>query len=143
MPFRAAQRHSDRRTAVGVPDDGGRPVGACQVPVAPGQEGQQDRDELAAGLTEPVLVPLARARLTVGGPLEQAVLGQAGEPARQDVAGDAQVVRQLVEAADAVGDVAQHQQRPPVPDERERPGDRARFAVVSGVLPHAGHSTPC
>src|SRR6185437_792793 len=137
----AGQRDPDPGAAVGVPHDGRRALRAREVAVAPVHEREQDRDQLAPGPAEPVLVPLARARLTVGGALDQAGLGQPGEPVRQHVPRDAEVAGQLVEAADAVGHVAQHEQRPAVADKSERPGDRAGVAVVRAIRPHDRHRT--
>jgi DNA-binding NarL/FixJ family response regulator len=141
VPVRAGQRDLDRGAAVRVAHHRRRSLGPGEVPVAPGHEREQDRDQFTAGRGQPVRVALARAGLPVGGALHQAGLRQAGEPGGQDVPRDAKVARQLIEPADAVDDVPQHQQRPPVADEGERPGDGAGVAVVRGIRPHDGYRT--
>jgi hypothetical protein len=139
MPLVAGQRDPDRAAATGVPHHGRRPLRAGEVTVAPRHERHQDRHQLATRLAEPVLVPLPRTGLAVGGALDETRLRQPGEPAGQDVARDPEMPGELVEAPDAVGHVAQHEQRPPVADQGERPGDRAGTAVVRAIRPHVRH----
>jgi hypothetical protein len=62
--------------------------------------------------------------------LREDVLGdQLPQAVRQDVARDAQVVAEVREAADAEERLADDEERPPVPDEVEGAGDRARHRV--------------
>ena len=83
--------------------------------VAPAHEGDEGGGEVAALGGEPVLV--ADRALLVGDPLEDAGVDQLVEAVGEDVAGDAEVVAEVAEAADAPERVAQDQQRPPVADE--------------------------
>src|SRR6185437_3789946 len=96
MALLAGQRDPDPGAAVGGPHYGRRALRAREVTVTPVHEREQDRNQFAPGPAEPVLVPLARARLTVGGALDQAGPRQPGEPVRQHVPRDAQVAGQLV-----------------------------------------------
>src|SRR5215472_8146067 len=91
MSFLAGHRDLDSRAAAGMPRHGRRPLGAGEVAIAPGHDREQDRDQLAPRAAEPVLVPLAFAGLAVRAALDEASLGQRGEPAGQNVARDSQV----------------------------------------------------
>jgi hypothetical protein len=101
---------------------------------------EQGGDQVEALLGEPVLVALG-ARLVDAG-LQQTLGHQRVEPVRENVGRDSQVLLELAEAAKTVGDVAEDEGRPPLTDEVERAGDRARVAVEAGPL-HAGESIAC
>jgi len=108
MPRVAQQRGPDRRTAVTVLESGRRPGWPGEVPVPPPSEGHHDRAQVKAGAGEAVLMPGPVAGLAVGDALGQAVFGQPGQPAGEHVAGDAEMVGEVIEAADAVEQVPQH-----------------------------------
>jgi hypothetical protein len=91
------------------------------VPVAPPREGHHDRAQVKASAGEAVLVPGSVTGLAIGHALGQAVFGQPGQPVRQHVAGDSQVASEVVEAADAIEQVSQHQEGPRLADDLQRP----------------------
>ena len=112
-----------------VADQHRRPVGLGEVAVAPVQHRDHHRPEVEALLGEEVLV--ARRALLVGALLEDALVDQQREAGGEDVAGDAEVLLDLVEAAAAVEDVADHEQRPALAEDLEGPGDRADLVVLA------------
>ena len=93
----------------------------------------QHRPEVQALLGEPVLEVLAALDPRL---LEHPALDEALQPRREDVAGDAEVVLHLVEAADAEEDLAQDQHGPALADDLERASQRADLIVVC-VLQHS------
>jgi hypothetical protein len=129
MPRVAQQRGPDRRTAVTVLESGRRPSWPGEVPVAPSCERHHDRAQVKAGAGEAVLVPSPAAGLAVGDALGQAGFGQPGQPAGEHVAGDAEVVGEVIEATDAIEQVPQHKQRPRLADQLQRPCQGACPAV--------------
>jgi hypothetical protein len=92
------QRGPDRRAAVAMLEPGRRPGRPGEVPVAPSGERHHDRAQVKPGAGEAVLVPGPVAWLAVGDALGQAGFGQPGQPVRQYVAGDAEVIGEVVEA---------------------------------------------
>jgi hypothetical protein len=70
-------------------------------------------------VARPVAVP-------VGDLHEHAGIDEAAQSRRQDVVSDAEVLLEPVEAGDAVGRVAQDEQRPAVAEQVSGPADRAR-----------------
>src|SRR6266568_6602702 len=58
--------------------------------------------------------------------LDEAVIDERVQAGSQDVPRDAQMVMDLLEPVPAEADVPQHEQRPPLPDDLECPGQRAR-----------------
>src|SRR6266852_3659627 len=103
----------------------------AQVFVAPlAKRGQRDV-EVETLLRQLVLVPLRT--LAVEDALEHAFVDQTVEPVSQNVAGDAQALLQLVEAAQAEQYVADDQQRPALADNLEGSRDRTILAFVVTV----------
>jgi hypothetical protein len=100
--------------------------------IAPAHQGGEHRIEVDAHLGEPVLVAIRR--LLVAVLLEHAPLDQRREPVGEDVACDAEVALDLLEAAQAHEDVAQDQGGPPLADDVEGAGDRARQVAHAGAL---------
>src|SRR5581483_4644414 len=84
--------------------------------------------ELASPAGQPVLEPLRP--LAVPHPAQDARLDEPVQAVGQHVAGDAEALLELAEPPDPEEDVADDQQRPPLPDELERPGDRAVLPFV-------------
>src|SRR5215472_13861859 len=104
-----------------VPQEQRRALGSGQVLIAPAERGEDDVVEVAAAVGEAVLVPVGP--LVVDRAVEHAGLDQALEAAGQEVAGDAQVSRQLREPAHAEERLAQDQEGPAVADHRHGPFD--------------------
>jgi hypothetical protein len=72
--------------------------------------------------------------LLVAAALDHPLIDECVQPCLEDVAGDADVVMDLVEAIPAEADVPQDQQRPPLADDLECPGQRAgQFGKVGSV----------
>ena len=92
------------------------------------EQGDQGRPEVEALLGQEVLV--AGRAFLVGAALEDVLVDQPLEAGREDVAGDAEGLLDLVEAAVAVHHVADDQQRPALADHLQRLGDRADLARV-------------
>ena len=74
--------------------------------------------------------------LAVSDPLENALLDEPVETVGKHVAGDAETLLELVEAAKAEESVADDQQRPALADDLESAGDRALLPFVV-ALEHA------
>ena len=121
----AAQVHLDGRPAVAVDELDRGAVGVGEVAVAPGRDRDQHREQREALLGEPVLVALALAGLAVGLPAQHVLLDEQGEPVRQHLAGDAGVAAHVVEAADAVEHLAQHDEGPPLAEDLHGAADGA------------------
>jgi hypothetical protein len=83
-------------------------------------EGDEDRPKGAALVAEDIVI--ATAGIVVGMSLEHTMLDQCLEPSRQDVAGDAETLVELLEPGHAEEGVANDQQSPPLPDDFERAG---------------------
>lgn len=109
-----------------------RALGAGPVGVSPVQHREDDGPQVAARVGEPVLVTLPVPGLAIGDADDDALSDEAGEPAGEHVACDAQVCGEVVEPADAVEQVAQHQHRPPVADDGRGPGHRPPIATTLG-----------
>src|SRR6185437_3872267 len=107
---------------VAVDDLERRPV-LGGVLVTPGEQGEHHRLQVAALLGEDVLEALRV--LAVAAALDDALLGQRGEPRAEHVGGDPERALELVEAAAPEEEVAQDQDRPALPEEGERFRDRA------------------
>src|SRR5207247_3955754 len=82
----------------------------------------------AALVGEPVLEALGP--LAVADPLQDSFLDEPVEPIGEDVAGDAEALLELLEAAQAQEAVADDQERPALADDLERAGDGAVLALV-------------
>ncbi|HEY1666633.1 MAG TPA: MFS transporter [Trebonia sp.] len=114
----------------------------------------QEREDVGAGTSQPVLLPLA-AVVAVGDLRHEAGFDQPAEAGRQDVVGDAQVGLEFLEPGHAHGRVPQDQQCPAVAENVGGPPDRAGrrlrrldggiglsgFAVASAVGGAAGNFT--
>jgi hypothetical protein len=98
------------------------------VAVAPLHQRDQHRPEVYALVGEPVLEALGA--LLVGALLEDPLVDEAPQAVGQDVARDAEVILEVVEAPHAEEGVADDQHRPAVPDPLQRAGDRADLLVV-------------
>jgi acyl-CoA thioesterase len=104
-----------------------------------------EKEWLIAGTEDPLITPLAQRRhhrpegaafvgeevvvtpacVVIGNPFEDACVDECVEAGCQDVAGDAEAVDEVVEAADAEEAVAQDQQGPPFANDLQRLGDGA------------------
>ena len=127
-PSRIGSRHASQTVervelgAAGVLEDHG--LGArVDVAVAPLLELEQDRVQLLARLGQQVLV--ARRALGVEAALDDARLLELAQPAGEHVARGAGAVEELGEARAAVADLAHHEQRVALADERQGIRDRA------------------
>ena len=72
--------------------------------------------------------------LLVAAAVQHSVLDQGVEPCLEDVAGDAEVVMDRLEAVPAEADVPQHQQCPPLADDLQGPGQRAGKCGEVGLV---------
>ena len=103
-----------------------------EVLVAPGEQRDQHRAEIAAARGQHIFV--ARRMLAVAPALQQPGLDQRIEPPRQHVGGDAEALLELIEARQAVQGVAQDEDAPPLAHPLEAAGDRARHVVEALAL---------
>src|SRR5215831_491737 len=108
--------------APAVPDEDGRAVWRG-VLVAPLPQAGQHRPQVTAFAGEPVVV--ARRVLAVGHLHQDAGVHQLGQALVEHVAGDAEPVLELVEAADSEEGVPQDQHRPPFAGDLQALRDRA------------------
>jgi hypothetical protein len=125
VPGRAGQLQRYRLAAVAVPQQdlgAGRPD---RVLVAPLDHRHQYRVEVQALLGEPVLGPAPLAALLVGDLAQQALVHQPGQAMAEHLAGHAGAALHVVEAADAVEGLAQHQERRPLTEDPHGGADRA------------------
>jgi hypothetical protein len=118
----------DRAAAAAVFEQHHRPGRQARVAVAPLHQRDDRRPQVQTLLGEAVFV--ARRTLLVDALLEHALLLQARQAGLQHVARDAQVLLDLVEAAQAEEDVAHDQKRPALADHLQRARDAAHLAVV-------------
>jgi hypothetical protein len=91
------------------------------VPIAPAQQLDDHRPQIEPLGRQPVFV--AHRPLLVGDLFENPLGHEAIEARGEHVAGDAEALLHLVEAPPAEEYVAQHEDRPALADELERPGD--------------------
>src|SRR6266542_1960046 len=91
--------------------------------VSPGDQCHQRRHEVDGLGCRQVFVAVWMLLVAVA--LDHALIDEGVQPCLEDVAGDADVVVDLVEAIPAEADVPQDQQRPPLADDLECPGQRA------------------
>ena len=101
----------------------------AEVTVSPAHQGDQSGGEVEAPGGQAVLVPDGPD--VVGAAFEHAVVDQLLEPVGEDVASDAEVAMQVLEATDAAERVTQDQERPAVADDLEGAGDGA------GIIRHS------
>ena len=127
--FSQLPRSSTRPLAALVADQHRRARRLGEVAVAPVQHRDHHRPQVEALLGQEVLV--AGRALLVGALFEDALLDQQRQPGGEDVAGHAEVLLDLVEAAAAVEDVADHEQGPALAQHLERAGDRADLVVLA------------
>ena len=106
-----------------------RPLTLELVAVAPLEQRHEDGPQVGALLGEPVLT--AQRALLVRPLHQDPFLDEPLEPRLQDVAGDPEVLLQLLEAPDPQEDVADDEQRPPLAHHLER---RRHRAVLVGVV---------
>jgi hypothetical protein len=119
--------------ALAVRDDQRRPGLAREMSVAPLEQADQHRIQLAPGIGQAVLEPLGA--LLVATTLEDAVVNQRLQPIGQHVPRDRQAGGELLEATLAVEGVAQDEQRPALADDVER----ARHGAVQIGELYASH----
>ena len=120
-----------RHAGLGIDQQHARALGR-EVLVAPGQERDDHRAEIAAACGKHIFVP--RRMLAVAPPLHELRLDQRVETARQHGGGDAQALLELVEAREAMQRVAQDQDAPPLADALQAAGDRAGHVAEALVL---------
>jgi hypothetical protein len=95
--------------AGGVVEDDGGAVATDRPAVAPGGDGEEDVAELPAFVREEVVV--ADGLVGVWAAFDDAVVEEMVEPLGEDLAGDAEVALELVEAADADEEVSKDERR--------------------------------
>ena len=122
--------------ALAVVANKGGAVLAGQVFVAPLGQMYDHRVEFLAHGGEPVF--MAQGALLVGHLVEHAALGELAQSVAEHMAGDAQALLEIIEAAHAHKAVAQHQQRPVVADNGQGAGQGAGLLI--DVLP--AHDEP-
>src|SRR6202022_1703428 len=103
-----------------------------EMAVAPSEQRQQYRAEIAAALGQYIFV--ARRVLVVAAALEQAGFDQSIQPTCQDIRGDAEALLKLVEPPQAIKGIAKDQDRPPLADTVEAAGDRALHIAKAFAL---------
>ena len=105
---------------------------AEQCRLTPSHQGVNGRPQVLTRLRDAVFVP-TRAVLVA---FQQPGVDEIGEPRGEHGAGDVEVGEQVGEPADAEQAVAQHQQRPSLADDLQRPRERAVLPVVVGAQRH-------
>src|SRR6476620_494621 len=125
MVVRAAQLHVQRLAALGVPDHHGPSLGAGFPSVPPLHQHDQGREQVMALFGEQVLVAFTLAGFEIGLAVQHTVLDERGESLTEQRSRTADVGEELLEAARTVKRLAQHQQRPPLPDDVQGALDRA------------------
>src|SRR4051812_1754135 len=113
----------DQAVPAAVLEDQRGALGACEMLIAPAQQGQDDRIELSAGGGEVVLE--ARRVVAVLPALEDPGGDQRAEPGGQGVPRCSGAPDHLVEAVVAEKDLADGEQRPLLADDLEGAGDGA------------------
>ena len=119
----------DEPVAALVADQHGRTARVGEVAIAPVEQGDHHGPQVEAPLGEEVLV--AGGSLLVRPLLEDPLVDQPREPRGEHVAGDAEVLLDLVEPPVAVEDVADHEQGPALAEHLEGAGDRADLVVIA------------
>jgi len=94
-----------------------------EVPVAPGEQGEQHRAEVPAALGQHVFV--ARRMLAVAAALQETGGDEGIEPPSQYAGSDAEALLEFIETPQAIECIAQDQDRPPLADAFEAAGDPA------------------
>src|SRR6478736_5600516 len=125
MLVRAPQLHVQRLAALAVPDHHGPSVGAGFPSVAPLHQYDQGREQVMAFFGEQVLMAFTLAGFAIRLAVQHAVLDERGESLTEQGPRTADVGEVLLEAARTVKRLAQHQQRPLLPDDVEGALDRA------------------
>lgn len=101
--------------------------------VSPLTQRGHHRPQSSALVGEHVVV--SASGLVVDPAFEHPRADESVEPVRQDVAGDAESLDEVIEAADAEEGITKDQQGPPLADDLERLGDRAMH-IGEGGLAH-------
>jgi DNA polymerase III delta prime subunit len=101
------------------------------MPVAPLHQREEGNAEFAPLCRESILEALGT--LAVADAVEDALGHETVQAVREHVAGNAEACLQLIEAVAAEDDVANDEQRPPVTDHLQRPGDRADLPLVAAL----------
>src|ERR1700759_2997169 len=120
----------DRRPAVAVSPHYRRALGTSPVLVAPAHQRDHDRVQVAALRGQPVLVPGALTGLLVRDAAQQILVYQPGQPVAEDLAGRAGPPLHVTKPADAAEHLAEHEERPLLPDDFDRGPHRAVGWVV-------------
>ena len=143
---RARQVARDLAAALAMADDARAPRLGRVVAIAPLQQGHHDRPQVEALLGQAVLE--ARGAVLVGHALEDALVDEAAEAVGEDVARDAEVALEVVEAAHAHERLAHDEDRPAAPRAPRGPGRssssglrRCGAAWLGSPLLAAGPST--
>ena len=118
--------------AARVVDEQGGWLAVVGPAVAPAHQGDERRHQLRALLRQHVLASFGP--LLVGAGLDDPLSDQRLEPVGQHVRGDAQILLDLPEATQAVGDVTDDQGRPPFAGDVQGAGDRAGMAFEAGAF---------
>src|SRR6478672_7900390 len=124
MVVRAPQLHVHRLAALGVPGHYGPSLGAGFPSVPPVHQYDQGREQVMAFFGEQVLMAFTLPRFAIRLALQHAVLDEGGESLTEQGPRTADVGEELLEATRAVKRLAQHQQRPLLPDDVEGALDR-------------------
>jgi len=119
MVVRAAQLHVHRLAAVAVPDHHGPSLGAGFPSVPPVHQYDQGREQVMTLFGEQVLIAFTLPSFAIRLALQHAVLDERGESLAEQGPRAADVGEELLEAARAVKRLAEHQQRPLLPDDVE------------------------
>src|SRR5665647_3357323 len=120
---RRADNRRDRVVAAGqVGEEHGRAV-VSRPAVPPGDQRHQDGYELAGLVRGYVLVSVRPLLVAVS--LHHAVVKEGVQSGLEDVARDAQMVVDLIEAVPAETDIPEYEQRPPLAHDLQGPGQRA------------------
>src|SRR5215831_2341046 len=128
---RVHQHRIHGAAGLGVDEQHARALGR-EVPVAPGQQREQHRAEIASTRGQQVLV--ARRLFAVTAAAEEPGVDQRIEPSREHVRGDAETFLELIKARHPVQGVAQNEHAPPFAHACEAAGDWARHGLEALVL---------
>src|ERR1700752_4252329 len=125
MLVRTPQLHVQRLRAATVPDHHGPSLGAGFPSVPPLHQYDQGREQVMAFFGEQVFMAFTLAGFAISLAVQHAVLDERGESLTEQGSRTADVGEELLEAGRAVKRLAEHQQRPLLPDDVEGALDRA------------------
>ena len=124
------ERHVDMTATLLMNEQARRPV-RCVVPISPFGERRQDRCQFASLRRDLILVAYGPVLVDDCG--QNAVVRKSSEPVAQHVAGDSELVHEILEPASPLEQgISDDEQCPPIAEDFQCPGNRA---VQANIIP--------